>query len=215
MKEIKTYKGNYPPPIQDETIWIDTNHFPYVTKKWTSNGWKTIDTIDTIKDYTNKNIEKASNEVLGKVINADGKLNLDLLKDANLEEWIVEKVLNDFRLMELIIKKAQITAQAVYDGTTPLLDTENPTVIKNNSIFNNINLTDGRDKSWTVPSNGAIVIQSFSILISIASVSINGARVWSSEGLAIGQNATATIRVNAGEVVTSSFTDTITFYPNK
>ena len=123
-------------------------------------------------------------------------------------------VLTDERTMTTIIEVAQDAAA----GNAASLDMSRPTVLEKAGVLGigSVHLTSG-GKSWTVPEDGGIVVSVVVVLLSFASVEVNGAKVWGTEGLslAVGSVTTTTIPVEAGNVVTSVGVTSAIYYPNK
>jgi hypothetical protein len=143
-------------------------------------------------------------------------------KIKNLLEQVTDTVLTDSRLPETIINVSQQVVEDMHSSSQPAqLDMTKPTTLENQGTATKfytdaVHLTSS-GKSWKATSDGGVVLQSIKVLIGTSSLSVNGVKVWSDEGLslAVGSVTTNTIRVSKDDVITSVSLNTLTFYPNK
>jgi hypothetical protein len=96
-----------------------------------------------------------------------------------------------------------ITAQTV-SGTTPALDTSNPTTV----VGGTTNLL---APTWTATGNGGIMVSTNSTTAGAATVTVNGVQVWSNTGTTAGN--TGIVYVKQGDVVGGTGLTTATYAP--
>lgn len=131
---------------------------------------------------------------------------------------LTNHVLHDADLYQAILIAAREEAQAIYDGTDVPLSTTGTPVIGTGGV-----LALGSDAQYVVPENGGITI-TFSAVLALGNVQVlvNGNSVFDSSAISLlSVPAPTTVRVNGGDIVTTSgslgllSSLSVVFYPNK